>query len=77
MLTRILSFSQREKGLHKGTSKNSHFVVPAQAGTHKINHIDSRLRGNDELLEVPITVPCRAQSLLRRMKTSGAMRFAY
>ncbi len=30
-----------------------HFVVPAKAGTHKINHIDSRLRGNDELLEVP------------------------
>ncbi len=37
-----------------GTSKNPHFVVPAKAGTHRINHIDSRFRGNDELLEVPL-----------------------
>jgi len=35
------------------TSINSNFVDPAMAGTQRINYIDSRLRGNDELIEVP------------------------
>ena len=35
-----------------GFSKNLYFVTPANAGVYIINILDSRLRGNDEYLEV-------------------------
>ena len=37
----------------KGTSKNPHIVIPAEAGIQKINNLDTGFRRCDGILEVP------------------------